>query len=81
MANCTNVDRQVVCQECLAYAHPRSASTWSWDIVRAASDPILRCMRVHRLDRNMICGTIPIFSKVDGGKAGDANKKPVKELL
>ncbi|KAL3923185.1 MAG: hypothetical protein SGILL_001795 [Bacillariaceae sp.] len=81
VANCTNVDRQVVCPECLAYAHPSSASTWSWDSVRAASDPIVRCMRGHRVDRNMICGTIPTTSKVDSGKAGDAHKKPVTELL
>jgi hypothetical protein len=29
----------------------------------------------------MICGTIPTTSKADDGKAGDAHKKPVTELL
>ncbi|KAG7358579.1 trypsin-like peptidase domain containing protein [Nitzschia inconspicua] len=81
VADCTNVDRQVICPECLAYAHPSSASTWSWDSVRAASDPIVRCMRGHRVDRNLICGTIPAVSKVDSGKAGDAHKKPITTLL
>jgi hypothetical protein len=81
VANCTNVDHQVVCPECLAYAHPSSACTWSWDSVRVASDPKVRCMRGHRVDRYLICGTIPVVSKVDGGKVGDALKKPVTELL
>jgi S1-C subfamily serine protease len=81
VADCTNVDRQVVCPECLAYAHPSSACTWSWDSVRVASDPVVRCMRGHRVSNHLICGSIPAASKVDGGKAGDAHKKPVKELL
>jgi len=81
VADCTNVDRQIICPECLAYAHPSGASTWSWDSVRAASDTVIRCMRGHKIDRNLICGTLPTVSKADDGKAGDAHKKPVTELL
>lgn len=82
VANSPNVDRQVVCPECLAHNHPSSASTWSWDSVRAATDPIIRCMRGHKVDRNMICGTVPAVPKVeDGSKPSSGNTKPVKELL
>ena len=60
----------------------RSASTWSWDSVRAASDPIVRCMRGHKVDRNMICGTVPATDKSeDGNKVGNVHKKLVKDLL
>jgi len=74
--------REVVCPECLAHNHPSSASTWSWDSVRAATDPVIRCMKGHKVDRNMICGTIPSTPKIeDGSKPSGGNAKPVKELL
>jgi len=60
LADYANVDRQVVCPECLAHSSPRSASTWGWDSVRAAvSNGIsdIRCIRGHRVDANLICGT------------------------
>lgn len=56
----TNVDNQVVCPECLAHTSPSSASTWSWDSVAAASESgssVIRCMRGHRVDSNLICGS------------------------
>jgi hypothetical protein len=50
--------------------------------VRAASDPIVRCMRGHKVDRNMICGTVPATDKSeDGNKVGNVHKKLVKDLL
>mmetsp|Transcript_16011 Transcript_16011/g.18002 ORF Transcript_16011/g.18002 Transcript_16011/m.18002 type:complete len:1714 (-) Transcript_16011:385-5526(-) len=82
VANSTNVERQVVCPQCLAHEFARSASTWSWDSVRAASDPFVRCMRGHKVDRNMICGTVPVTVKSeDGSKMGNVHKKQVKDLL
>jgi hypothetical protein len=53
------VDSQVVCPECLAHSHPQHASTWSLDSVKAAAEAgsaIVRCMRGHRVDTNLICG-------------------------
>jgi S1-C subfamily serine protease len=61
LRNFSNVDRQVVCPECLAHANPSSASTWSWDSVQAAAgsgNATIRCMRGHRVDSNLICGTL-----------------------
>lgn len=84
VAHCTNVDRQVVCPECLAHVHPSGASTWSWDSVRAAAGTVVRCMKGHRVDSNLISG-IP---KVPSPKLEVANhhftempKKTVKDLL
>jgi len=84
VAHCTNVDRQVVCPECLAHVHPSSASTWSWDSVRAAAGTVVRCMKGHRVDSNLICG-IP---KTPAPKLEVANhhstempKKTVKDML
>eukprot|EP00934_Nitzschia_sp_Nitz4_P002773 Nitzschia sp. Nitz4//scaffold259_size27336//21972//26726//NITZ4_008195-RA/size27336-processed-gene-0.0-mRNA-1//1//CDS//3329544516//2763//frame0 len=86
VTDCTNVDRQVVCPECLAHAHPSAASTWSWDSVRAAAETgstVVRCMRGHRVDSNLICGTIKApLPKTDGlHHPTEAPKKPVKDLL
>ncbi len=82
----TNVDVQVVCPECLARSHPSSASTWSWDSVRAAAETgasNVRCMRGHRVDSNLICGTIKAAGpKPDGGHSvSESPKKSVKDLL
>jgi len=82
VANYTNVERQVVCPECLAHRPACSANTWSWDSVLAASDHTVRCMMGHRADRHMICGTVPVITKFeDGGKIGNVDKKPVKDLF
>jgi hypothetical protein len=86
VAHCTNVDRQVVCPECLAHAHPSSASTWSWDSVRAAAEsrnPVVRCMRGHRVDSNLIGGTSkPALPKSEAGSHSNLfPKKSVRELL
>jgi hypothetical protein len=92
VAHCTNVDRQVLCPECLARAHPSSASTWSWDSVRAATESgsaVMRCMRGHRVDSNSICGIInkqaSLPKTADGGGVHDTlaelPKKPVRDLL
>ena len=85
VAHCTNVDRQVVCPECLAHAHPSTASTWSWDSVRAAAtggSPVVRCMRGHRVDSNLIGGTRPALPKAEGGSHTNLlPKKKVPDLL
>ena len=88
VAHCPNVDRQVVCPECLAHAHPNSASTWSWDSVRAAAESgssMVRCIHGHRVDANLICGTCkPAMPKVDHshvGGHGSLPKQPVRDLL
>jgi hypothetical protein len=86
VADCTNVDRQVVCPECLAQSYPSSASTWSWDSVRAAAESgsaVVRCMRGHRVDSNLICGSIkPALPKAEyAGHMTELPKKPVRELL
>jgi len=84
LAHCTNVDRQVVCPECLAYAHPSGASTWSWDSVRAAAtsgSSTIRCMRGHKVDANMVCGTCrPVLSEVHSG-VQSSTKRAVRDLL
>jgi len=89
LAHCTNVDRQVVCPECLAHSHPSCASTWGWDSVRAAAESgstVVRCMRGHRVDSNLICGTTPAIRQdlghtTGGGLPGPIPKKLVRELL
>jgi hypothetical protein len=86
VAACTNVDLQVVCPECLAHQNSNSASTWSWDSVRAAAETgsaIVRCMRGHRVDSNLICGTVKAAGpKPDGlHSLAEVPKKPVKDLL
>lgn len=86
VADHTNLDLQVVCPECLAHSHPSSASTWSWDAVRAAAESgssIVRCMRGHRADSNLLCGTArAIMPKADGGHSlVDGPKKSVKEIM
>lgn len=74
--------REVVCPECLAHNHPSRASTWSWDSVRAATDPVIRCMKGHKVDRNLICGTVPQTPRIEeGSKPSAGNTKAVKELL
>merc|ERR1711937_322681 len=80
--NLTNVEREVVCPECLAHRPACSANTWGWDSVVAASDHTVRCMMGHRADRNLICGTAPAsFKYDDGGKIGNTDKKAIKEIL
>ena len=88
VAHCPNVDRQVVCPECLAHAHPNNASTWSWDSVRAAAESgssMVRCIHGHRVDANLICGTCkPAMPKADHTHVaghGSLPKQPVRELL
>ena len=89
IAHVANVDRQVVCPECLAQLHPSNASTWSWDSVRGAASSgssLIRCMRGHKVDAKFVCG-IPAASKnandpssLANGPAG-AHKKSIQELL
>ena len=58
-----NVDAQVVCPECLAHSSPHSACTWSWDSVLAVAESgssVIRCMRGHRVNSNLICGTCTV---------------------
>ena len=86
VAHCTNVDRQVVCTECLANSHPCKASTWSWDSVRAAAESgstVVRCMRGHRVDSSLIAGTCkPALPKAEvGSQSNLLPKKSVRELL
>lgn len=82
VANCTNVERQVVCPECLAHRPARSANTWSWDSVLAASDHTVLCMMGHRADRHLICGTTPITTNSDDAeRIGNVDKKPVKDIF
>ena len=60
LADFSNVDAQVICPECLARSNPRSACTWSWDSLHALAQSggsVVRCMRGHRVDSNLICGT------------------------
>eukprot|EP00531_Pseudo-nitzschia_arenysensis_P009097 CAMPEP_0116156746 /NCGR_PEP_ID=MMETSP0329-20121206/22990_1 /TAXON_ID=697910 /ORGANISM="Pseudo-nitzschia arenysensis, Strain B593" /LENGTH=1695 /DNA_ID=CAMNT_0003653837 /DNA_START=103 /DNA_END=5190 /DNA_ORIENTATION=- len=77
-----NVERQVVCPECLAHRPISNANTWSWDSVLAASGQTVRCMSGHKVDRHLICGTTPASTKADdGGKMGNVDKKPIKDLL
>jgi len=84
VAHCTNVDRQVVCPECLAQVHPSGASTWSWDSVRAAAGTVVRCMKGHRVDSNLISG-IPKMPtpklEVTNHHTTEMPKKTVKDLL
>ena len=57
-----NVDAQAICPECLATCSPRIASTWGWDVVLAAAksgNPHVICLRGHRVNSNLICGTVP----------------------
>merc|ERR1712032_39588 len=56
-----NVDRQVVCPECLAQTHASVANIWSWDSVRSATmgrQTDIICMSGHRVDANLLCGTV-----------------------
>eukprot|EP00533_Pseudo-nitzschia_delicatissima_P004989 CAMPEP_0116085854 /NCGR_PEP_ID=MMETSP0327-20121206/4542_1 /TAXON_ID=44447 /ORGANISM="Pseudo-nitzschia delicatissima, Strain B596" /LENGTH=1697 /DNA_ID=CAMNT_0003576863 /DNA_START=38 /DNA_END=5131 /DNA_ORIENTATION=- len=77
-----NVERQVVCPECLAHRPICNSNTWSWDSLLAASGHTVRCIMGHKVDRHMICGTAPVVNKVDdGGKMGNSDKKPIKDLL
>jgi len=77
-----NVERQVVCPECLAHRPICNANTWSWDKVLTASGHTVRCMSGHKVDRHLICGTAPASTGGDdGGRTGSMDKKPIKELL
>jgi hypothetical protein len=63
----TNVASQGVCPECLAHSSPHSASTWSWDSVLAAAESgssVVRCIRGHRVNSNLICGTCTLTEKL-----------------
>ena len=62
LATLPNVDAQAICPECLATCSPRIASTWGWDVVSAAAksgNPHVICLRGHRVNSNLICGTVP----------------------
>lgn len=62
LVNMPNVDSQAICPECLATSSPRIASTWGWDVVLAAAEsgnPHVICLRGHRVNSNLICGTCP----------------------
>jgi hypothetical protein len=81
-----NVDSQIVCPECLAHSHPQHASTWSLDSVKAAADAgstIVRCMRGHRVDTNLICGTCKESLKAPPEETGPVvrHEKPVSAIL
>jgi len=82
-----NLDIQIVCPECLALSHPHNSSTWSWDSVHAAAESgsaVVRCMRGHRVDSNLICGTVKQAALKDPPAepiATSRNAKPVKEML
>jgi S1-C subfamily serine protease len=82
-----NVDSQVVCPECLAHSHPHNASTWSLDSVKAAAEAgsmVVRCMRGHRVDTNLICGTCKESLKApppDDSGPTVRHEKPVTAIL
>lgn len=79
-----NIDRQVVCPECLAHSQPRYASTWSWDSVKAAAESgssVVRCIRGHRADSNLICGTEKRQEMSVVQEQPIRSVKPVPELL
>jgi hypothetical protein len=73
LSNYSNIDVQVICPECLATWKPRSASTWGWDNVQAVAqsgNPHVICLRGHRVNSHLICGTCP-----------DRKKEPASVLL
>ena len=80
----SNIDRQVVCPECLSHSQPRYASTWSWDSVKCAAESgssIVRCIRGHRADSNLICGIIKKQDMSVVHEQSLRSMKPVSELL
>ena len=85
LADLSNVDRQVVCPECLAHSHPSTASTWEWDSVRSCSqlgNSGVRCMRGHLVDTNLLCGTCnPTSQSVEPVAVEPRVSKPVSSLL
>jgi hypothetical protein len=73
-----------VCPECLAHSHPHSACTWSWDSVLAVTESgssKVRCMRGHRVDSNLVCGTSKEPAKLAPIESALGHAKPVSELL
>jgi S1-C subfamily serine protease len=87
LADLKNVDRQVVCPDCLAHSHPTMASTWGWDDVRAlaqSGDSGVRCMRGHLVDTDLLCGTCKSSTQASMKMpASDPSRvsKPVSALL
>lgn len=84
LGNFSNIDRQVVCPECLSHSQPRYACTWGYDSVKAAAESgssIVRCMRGHRVDANLICGTAKRQDQSTGNDTHGRSVKPVPELL
>lgn len=82
----SNVDFQVVCPDCLGRSNPRSASTWSWDNVYAVAqrgEPVVRCMRGHRLSSHLICGTSPERKQAPVVETASLHRscKPVSEIF
>jgi len=78
-----NVDRQVVCPDCLAQSHPSMASTWSWDDVRAENErgySSVVCMRGHRIETNLVCGTCKSKDEPKGIHHSIAPRVPVSSL-
>ncbi|GKY97812.1 hypothetical protein MPSEU_000739300 [Mayamaea pseudoterrestris] len=81
-----NVDAQIVCPECLAHSLPHSACTWSQDSVLAVAEggsALVRCMRGHRVDSNLICGRCRDHSAAVTplDAAGIRHAKPVSDML
>lgn len=84
LGNFSNIDRQVVCPECLAHSQPRFASTWSFDSVKAAAESgssIVRCIRGHRVDSNLICGTTKRQEMSVVHESTSRSARPVPEML
>eukprot|EP00535_Pseudo-nitzschia_heimii_P002724 CAMPEP_0197182382 /NCGR_PEP_ID=MMETSP1423-20130617/6350_1 /TAXON_ID=476441 /ORGANISM="Pseudo-nitzschia heimii, Strain UNC1101" /LENGTH=1613 /DNA_ID=CAMNT_0042632795 /DNA_START=137 /DNA_END=4978 /DNA_ORIENTATION=- len=82
VANCTNVEREVVCPECLSTREASKASTLSWDYILASRDLHVRCNVCHQVDRHLLCGTIPMITRpADLGETGNIDIKPVRDIL
>jgi hypothetical protein len=83
VANFKNVERRVVCPECLAVHDSEcKAHSWSWDNVLAFGDDNIHCISNHRVARHLICGTAPAaITEFDVGKFGNVQNTPVKDLF
>lgn len=82
----SNMELQVVCPECLLHTKPRSASTWSWDSVKAAGksgNPTIICIRGHRVDSTLLCGLCTDRKQAPNLIGGDKPNRVmnIKEVL
>jgi len=78
----SNVERQIVCPECLANEEARSADKLSWDRVSEAKTHTIRCIRGHILDTQTICGIAPATNRSNhGGRRNNEGKKKVNYLF